>query len=195
VKDIAFLADNVFGRREAPVTIYSHAAALAAIRKHLLNDVLWPDFTKIPSAREPIVRLREITVEVPFKIDSYEVKAVAVNHIVPCVGYFVSDGRSSILYSGDTGPTERIWEVANETENLRGIILDVSFSRDQHDIAIVSKHLSTVMLTAELEKLRRDVTVYLYHSKAGNLETIRKEIRELPLRPPIQLLRGDVIDI
>jgi hypothetical protein len=35
---------------------------------------------------------------------------ILVNHTVPTTGFIVHDGVSALVFSGDTGPTERLWE-------------------------------------------------------------------------------------
>ena len=44
VKDLPFMVDNVFGAREKPMYIVSVPAVVGHIKKHLFNDILWPDF-------------------------------------------------------------------------------------------------------------------------------------------------------
>jgi len=52
------------------------------------------------------------------------------------------------------------------------------------DVADVSLHLTPKTLSAELEKLERDVPVYLYHFKPPYIEELREELAatELPVQ-------------
>jgi cAMP phosphodiesterase len=50
IKDIPFFADNISMHNiNHSVTVMSIPSVIRALKKHLFNDVVWPDFTKIPS--------------------------------------------------------------------------------------------------------------------------------------------------
>ena len=51
IKSVLFLADNIIGRIKRPVNIRSIPKVIDAIRKHLMNNIIWPDFTKIPTVK------------------------------------------------------------------------------------------------------------------------------------------------
>jgi hypothetical protein len=50
----------------------------------------------------------------------------------------ISDGKPSILFGGDSGPTRDLWKVANNDELLRAIIVEASFPNRLHDLAKAS---------------------------------------------------------
>jgi ribonuclease BN (tRNA processing enzyme) len=52
---------------------------------------------------------------------------VPVHHTVPTVGFIVHDEAGALVFSGDTGPTEELWEVARGIGNVRAIIVEASF--------------------------------------------------------------------
>ncbi len=185
---LPFLIENSFGSSDQPVSIFCTKRVLAGVRRHLFNNDTWPDFTRIPNHMYPSVRFEEIEIETPFTIDELsggplEVTAVEVNHVVPTTGLLLRQGRSSVIFTSDTGPTSRIWEVANATEDLAAIITEVSFPNRMQDVADVSLHLTPKTLSAELEKLERDVPVYLYHFKPPYIAELRQELAaaELPV--------------
>ena len=54
VRDLAFLADNVWSlRRGKPLTIISTKGIIETIHRHIFNNVIWPDFTRLPSPQAP----------------------------------------------------------------------------------------------------------------------------------------------
>ena len=191
-----FLIENSFGSSDQPVSIFCTKRILAGIRRHLFNNDTWPDFTRIPNHMYPSVKFEEIEIETPFTIDNLpggplEVTAVEVNHIVPTTGRLLRQGRSSVIFTSDTGPTSRIWEVANATEDLAAIITEVSFPNRMQDVADVSLHLTPNTLSAELKKLERDVPVYLYHFKPPYIEELREELAAGELPVPVEELVQD----
>ncbi|MCG6533523.1 MAG: MBL fold metallo-hydrolase [Syntrophales bacterium LBB04] len=60
IRDIMFLADNLsYWQRERPLVILSTPYIIATLRYHLFNDVIWPDFSIIPSTEKPVVRFED----------------------------------------------------------------------------------------------------------------------------------------
>ncbi len=55
VKSVLFFADNIIGRIKKPVNIRAIPTVIEAIRKHLMNSIIWPDFTKIPTPKNPVL--------------------------------------------------------------------------------------------------------------------------------------------
>jgi ribonuclease BN (tRNA processing enzyme) len=144
----------------------------------------------------PSIRFEEIEIERPFTISplpsgELEVTAIEVNHIVPTTGLLLRQGSSSILFTSDTGPTDRIWEVANATEDLVAVITEVSFPNNMQDVADVSLHLTPQTLATELSKLHREVPVYLYHFKPPYVDTLREELAATDLPHRVEELEQD----
>jgi ribonuclease BN (tRNA processing enzyme) len=118
---------------------------------------------------------------------------VPVQHTVPTHGYLVEDNTGAVLFTSDTGPTEKVWEVANSTRRLRAVIVEVSFPTRMQAVADISRHLTPSTLALELAKLRSDVPVYLYHFKPPYVDELRAEIAALHFPHPVEELRqGDV---
>lgn len=186
VATLPFFFENIFGRRK-PIEIVAPESVLTPLRKHLFNGAMWPDFSKLPTRREATVRFVSIREEEDYRAGGLRFRPVPVSHIIPTFGYLVSSPKASILFSGDTGPTEKLWKVADEAENLKAIFLEVSFSDKQSKIARASRHLTPRMLSAELAKTRQSVPVYLYHMKPPSLAAIRTEVRALK-NPRLQFL-------
>jgi cAMP phosphodiesterase len=137
IKDIGFLADNVFGKIKTPIKLVSIPEVLNLLKKHFLNGKLWPDFTAIPDRKNPIYKLIPLVPMKSLKIDGLKVKAVKVNHTVDAVGFVISDNKGSIVYSGDTGPTDLLWEEANKLKSLRGVLLETSFPNSMVDFSFL----------------------------------------------------------
>ncbi len=193
---LPFLIENSFGASEEPVSIFCTKQVLAGVRRHLFNNDTWPDFTRIPNHLYPSVRFNEIVIESPFVIGelpggTLEVEAVNVNHIVPTTGLLLRQGASSVIFTSDTGPTTRIWEVANATEDLAAIITEVSFPNRLQEVADVSRHLTPQTLANELAKLDRDVPVYIYHFKPPYVDELREELAATTLPHTVEELEQD----
>lgn len=181
IKSVLFLADNVIGRIKQPITIRSIPPVINAIKKYLMNDVIWPDFTKIPTAKNPVLAYKPFKAGVPVAASGLRIKAIPMNHPVPAVGFLVSDKRSSILYTADTGPNEKIWMEASKTRNLKAIIVDTSFPNILDMIADLSGHFTPAQLHDDLTKakVKNDVPIYIYHIKPVHKKRVIAELRAL----------------
>lgn len=171
---------NMLERERAFITVYSIPEVLRVLKEHIFNNQIWPDFTKIPSAERPILRFKRLQEGVETTIAGKSILPVSTNHVVSSVGYFVGDTRGRVLYVGDSGPTEKIWEHANQMPNLRAIILETSFPNRFQKLADVSKHLTPQTLSRELKKLRlSNLVIGLYHLKPQYRAEIIAEVKAL----------------
>lgn len=190
IKSLLFLADNVIGRIKKPVNIRAIPAVLDAIRKHLMNDIIWPDFTRIPTAENPVLTYAPMPIGKYVSIAGLKVKAIPMNHPVPAVGFIVSDAKSSILYSADTGPNEGLWKEAAKARNLSAIIVDTSFPNSMDFVAGLSGHFTPAQLHQDLTKSRvgYDVPIYVYHIKPVHKKKVISELKALG-RKNVKVLR------
>ena len=182
VRDLATLADNRCQQGGPPLVIASTRETLEALRTHFFNDRLWPDFSRIMTPSGPTIVLRELEPETPTELDGHLVRAVLVSHTIETCGFVVEGKGASLAYSGDTGPTERLWEVLRETPRLRALLLEVSFPNEQRELAHVSGHHTPETLGRELQKLGaelRDLPVMLYHIKPVFQARVERELAKL----------------
>ncbi len=195
IKGIPFLADNiVLKNRRHSVTLFGIGETLKALRENLLNDKLWPDFTKISAAIDPVIRMKTVSDSKAFKICGYTVKACRVNHTVPAVGYIIKDNSGRVLvYTGDTGPTNDIWHAA---DGVDVIIVEVSFPNNLEALAIKTGHLTARLLAGELEKMTDfQGRVFVTHPKPQYIDLIKKEIRGIGKHRIEMLKDGKVYDV
>ena len=106
---LPFFIVNVFGLVTEPVGIFGIEPVIDGLKKYILNDQVWPDFTQLP-INDPMIRMEILQEEVATTVGKYLVTAIRVNHSVPTAGFIIDDGDVSIAFSSDTGPTERFWE-------------------------------------------------------------------------------------
>jgi cAMP phosphodiesterase len=159
----------------------------------MFNDELWPDFTKLPSEQAPTMRFEEIEVEKPFTIGELTFTPIEVEHLIPTVGFLVEEGSdTAIVYTSDTGPTDRVWQVASSQPNLKAVITEISFSGDVGALASASGHMTPDILAAELKKLTRQARVLITHTKPGHVSRIEAELKQLNL-PGVELIEQNKI--
>ena len=101
----------------------------------------------------------------------------------------------SLIYSGDTGPTEKIWQLSKEIENLKAVIIETSFPNRMEEMATRLGHLTASTLAKEIKKFSRDnLSIYIYHIKPQYIDEIKQEISAIK-SPLVKILDiGDVIN-
>jgi ribonuclease BN (tRNA processing enzyme) len=192
VKDVPLLADLLVGKRRRSIRVHASRACARTLRRSIFNGELWPDFTRIPDRRRPIVQIVPFDTRSRFRAGRYTFRPVPVSHPVESVGFTVSDGRTTIAISGDTGPTDDLWKVINAGPRLSALLVELSFPSSLQWLADVSGHLTPRTLRAELGKLEQDgFPVLLYHYKPAHLAELRRELAGLRLADVRVLKRGD----
>ena len=198
VRDIMFLVDNFsYCKKEYPaISVISTQGVIDALSAHLFNNIIWPDFSQIPTPANPVLEFEVVQPGVKFRLNNLTINAVRVNHTVETVGYVIESEGCSVIFVGDTGPTEEIWKVARKQENLRAIFIEASFPDSLNTIANVTGHLTPSGLERELAKLGVLAPhVYLYHMKPQYEKTIKEEVSLIGNRYIRILSEGEVIRI
>jgi cAMP phosphodiesterase len=190
IKDIPFFADNIsMQNKKHSVTVMSIPSVIRALKKNLFNDIVWPDFTKIPSPEKPIIRLKSIETGKAFRIDDYSATAYRVTHSAPAVGYVIEDRKGKrLLYIGNLGPSVAIWKSLKKTR-IHGLITEVSFPNRLKNLAIKTGHLTPGLLELEMKKL--DIIperIFVAHCKPKYRGSVNRELGKLNNKN-IKLLR------
>ncbi len=182
VKDLPLLADLVIGRRDKPVTIHASRECAKALRDYMFNNSLWPDFTRIPTRKDPVLRIKSFRAGSTFQVGPYTVQSIPVSHPVESCGFVVSNGQTSLAMSGDTGPTDKLWKTLNEVKNLKALLVETSFPNALQDLADLSGHLTPRTVQAELAKFNRNgAEVLIYHLKPAFVGQLKRELAALPV--------------
>ncbi len=174
---LAFLTDTLaMVAPERQVMVTGIAPVIEALRVHAFNDALWPNFTTIPSGSSPVLGFRTLVEEAEARVGELWVTPVPVEHTVPTTGYVVHDGETGFVYSGDTGPTERLWRVAREMRGLKALIVETAFPNRLDALARVSGHLTPEMLRREIDKMPPDIPIWIFHIKPQLLQETAEQL-------------------
>lgn len=190
IAGLPFLLDNVFGLVDEPIRIYSHAKVITGLKEHILNDVCWPDFSRLPSREHPTVEFIEVPAGRTFKIRELEITPVWVNHLVPNAGIIVTENGKSWVYPSDTSDTEEIWKITDSLDDPRMLFLECSFPNRFQRLADESFHLTPSGVAHQLKKLARQIPTRLYHAKPSYIDEISAELAEIH-HPDLDMLEQD----
>ncbi len=162
-------------------TIYGSRETLDAVENHIFNNVIWPDFIALSRNMPPFLRLCPIESEIPIEAAGLTLTPIPVNHVVPTFGYVVSDTGSSVIFGADSGPTDRIWQVAHQIPNLRAVFLEACFPNSLTSLAKASLHLTADMFAGEVAKIPAGVKVIAIHIKVRYRDQVIRELEALGL--------------
>jgi ribonuclease BN (tRNA processing enzyme) len=193
VSSIAFIADTVGGMRSKPILVHALPETIAILKNHIFNWEIWPDFTQIPSPDAPFMRYAEIALGRTEILAGRSITPLPAIHTVPAVGYQLDSGGGSLVFTGDTGPNDALWEIVNGIGNLKFLIIETAFANKERHLAELSKHLCPSMLAEELVKFGRDAEVYVTHLKPGETELTMQEIEESSGRVQPRMLQNNQV--
>ena len=197
IAGLPMLADRVFDENFAvPLTVYAREETLRAVQDHLFNDVIWPDFASLPTPQNPMLRYHVCSPGDTISIDHREFYAVDVMHSVPSLGFTVQNSGGAFAVSGDTKTNETLWPVLNACNDLRVLVIEVSFPDEMQDLAANSGHYTPKTLTEDLRRLRHDPEIWLTGMKPGEEDKIFDQVRKAAPEKNIQMLsRGTVLSV
>lgn len=179
VAGLAFLAETLAScDATRPVAVISREPVVHALRTAIFNNVVWPDFARIPP-EAPIVTYRSLVDEAEQRVGDLWVTPVPVTHTVPATGFIVHDGSRGFVYSGDTAPTAGLWAAARGLTGLRAVILECAFPNRLGALADVSRHLTPALVQREMDKLPPNVPVWIFHIKPPFLQETAEELARL----------------
>jgi ribonuclease BN (tRNA processing enzyme) len=182
ILSIGLLADSVSRRRRAagrpPIRVHALPATLAALRQHVFNDIIWPDFTRLPEPARPLLRFEPLEVGQVLALGRRRIEVLPASHTVPAVGYAVlaTEPRDGAwVFTGDTGPNAALWARLARLP-MRALVIETAFGDDERAMANVSQHLCPADLRAELAQLATPTRVFITHIKPGEVDAVMSEI-------------------
>lgn len=178
--------ENVFDGQSDCVTIHASSTVLDVLRRDLFNDRIWPDFIRLSSNGTRFLELRPFEAGETLELDGVRITAVALDHVVPTVGFLVADDHATVAIVTDTAPTDEIWRRANTAPHLKAVFLEAAFPNELAQLADVSKHLTPQQFGGEARKLRQRVPFLAIHLKPRYREQIHQQLLSLGL-PHLEL--------
>ena len=197
IAGLPMLVDHVFDEDfEVPLTVYAREETLRAVQDHLFNGVIWPDFTRLPSPENPMLRWHVTGPGDTIRIGHRNFYAVDVMHTVPSLGFTVQNSGGVFAVSGDTKTNETLWPVLNACEDLRVLVIEVSFPDELGGLAADAGHYTPRTLTDDLKRLRHEPEIWLTGMKPGEEDRIYKQVVKAAPDKNIRMLsRGTVINL
>ena len=185
VAALPLMLDAVASRREKPLRVHALRATIEALRAHVFNNVIWPDFSSIPSLEAPFVSFHDIVIGQELQLGTQALKTIEVLpavHTVPACGYAVrsAKGGPHWVFSGDTERNPAFWQRLNQLD-VAMLVIETAFSNREQALARRSLHLSPATLADELAHIAtgKEYPVYITHTKPAETEEIMSQISVL----------------
>lgn len=182
VLGVPLLADSALRRRAAagrgPVRVHGLPETLQALRAHLFNDVIWPDFTRLPTPQAPALVLEPFAVGDVLAFGERRIEVLSASHTVPAVGFAAqaAEGGPCWAYSGDTGPDARLWQRLAQLP-VAHLVIETAFRDEDEALARLSCHLHPSALAAlPLQMLPAQARLHITHVKPGEEQAVMAQI-------------------
>lgn len=206
VAALPLMLDSVSSLRSQPVQVHALAATIAALQAHVFNNVIWPDFTRIPSAQIPLLQYHPLAEGDVIHLEGTVVNVLPAVHTVPAVGYAVQGAKGWWAFSGDTERNPGLWRRLEQLPQLKPslpvgmLVIETAFSNRESELARRSLHLSPTSLAAELAQWAPGACypIYITHTKPSETDLILQEIGQMGLTTQADirwLQAGQVFDV
>ncbi len=193
ITGLPLLADSMFGVHDEPIVVHALQATIDALKTHIFNWTIWPDFSELPTPERPSLQFSAMKPGDKLLIRSREFEMIPVNHTVPGVGYCVRGQKGTAAFSGDTTTNDSLWEALNGYDDIDLLFIESAFSNNDIEISKLSKHYCPNLLGEDILKLEHRPDIWLTHFKPGEEELIYRECVNAMPDFEVQYLRGGEI--
>ncbi len=185
VAALPLMIDSIASTLTKPVKIHALPGTIAALKTHIFNNVIWPDFSRIPTVANPFITFHEIHVGQTMDITGKRIEVLPAVHTVPAVGYAVTSGKGCWVFTGDTERNPAFWRRINSM-NVAALVIETAFSNREKDLAQRSLHLSPMSLAEELDCIDKSKSfpIFITHTKPAETELIMAEIQKFDQTQP-----------
>jgi ribonuclease BN (tRNA processing enzyme) len=173
---LPLMVDAAVEYRTQPLTVHAPQLTLDILHAHLFNNLIWPDFTVIPSAAAPGVRFAALEIGHSTNLRGRTLTALPAQHVVPAVGYAVDSGAGSLVFSGDTTTNPAFWAIVSAMPRLRHVIVETAFPDAHHATAVAAQHYCPRLLAADLHDVWFDAELLISHLKPVHAAQIMQEL-------------------
>ncbi len=182
ILDIAYILDSYFYERQESLIIRGLPETLKAMKEHFLNDIIWPDFSKISMYETETMALTYEPIVLGERYDLSEdlsIEAFKTEHTVPSCGYRVSSKMEDVFITADTSDLGVVNELIKNSNKKTTLIVECSFPNELSTLAKESKHYTPKQLFKALKPLEgRQVNLYINHIKPLYEAKISAEIAQ-----------------
>ena len=178
VAALPLMVDAIAGQKTTPIQIHALQGTIDALKAHIFNNTIWPDFSKIPDPAAPFISFHPLELGQTLQLAGKHIEVLPAVHTVPAVGYAVSAGKGCWVFTGDTERNPAWWARINQLD-VAMLVIETAFSNRERDLAKRSLHLAPHALAGELDCIAsgKSYPIYITHTKPAETELIMAEIQ------------------
>lgn len=193
---VPLLSDAALTLRDGPLTVHALPETITALKAHVLNNVLWPDYGSLPTPENPYIRCQPLAPGETVTVSNGHITALPAKHTVPAVGYLIDSGKTSFAFSGDTTFCAAFWDALNAIDNLGYVMMETTMRDMDSAVAERSRHTTPSLLARGLARLQRPAQILITHIEPDKVAAVRAEIEAVAGKfNPHFLLRGEVFEL
>ena len=197
IEDIAYILDSYFHCRKQSLRVCGLQETIEALQKHFLNDIIWPDFSKIklPGFDEMALAYEVIIPDKEYAIsENMTIEAFKTDHIAGSCGYIIKKDGRSLLITSDTYSLDSAIAKINSNPTITALVVECSFPSKMARLAKDSKHLTPELLFNGIKPVEeRGLQLYVNHIKPLCEEVIREEIGVMKGKWEVEILKDSEI--
>lgn len=187
---LPLMVDSIFDQIKQPIVIHAQAPTIEVLRKHIFNWAVWPDFAKLPTPEIPVMTYDPLSPGESCVLGGRSLEMIAVNHIVPAVGYRVACDTGVFAFTGDTVTNDTFWAALNAHDRLDLLLVEATFSNKDKELSLKARHYCPLLLAEDLKKLNHSPQIFVTHNKPGEEEKIFNECLQLMPERNLKRLTG-----
>lgn len=182
---LPLMVDSIAGKRTSPIRIYALGGTIAALKAHIFNNTIWPDFSRIPTVENPFISFHEVVVGQTLQISGKTIEVLSAVHTVPACGYAITAGQGCWVFTGDTERNPAFWKRVNQL-NVAMLVIETAFSNREKLLAKRSLHLAPETMAQELDCIDRSkhYPIYITHTKPAETDLIMAEVQRFDQTQP-----------
>jgi len=182
---LPLMIDAIASTLTRPVTVHALPGTIAALKAHVFNNVIWPDFSRIPTPEKPFITFSEIQVGQTLEFPGKRVEVLPAVHTVPACGFAVTSGKGCWIFTGDTERNPAFWRRINQM-NVAALVIETAFSNREKDLAKRALHLAPSSLAEELDCIDKNkrFPIFITHTKPAETDMIMAEIQKFDQTQP-----------
>ena len=174
---LPLMVDAIAAKRRAPLQVHALQGTIDALKAHVFNDIIWPDFSRIPTPAAPFIRFCPLQAGEKLVLGGKQIEVLPAVHTVPAVGYAIGTGKGHWVFTGDTEHNPALWARLNQID-VALLVIETAFSNRESGLALRSQHLCPSSLATELACMAagKNYPIYITHTKPAETELIMAEI-------------------
>jgi len=190
IASLPLLVDTIFDRIEDPLMVHARADTIDALRHHIFNNTIWPDFSRLPTAKSPVMKFNILSPNEHMELGGRKFEMIPVNHIVPGAGYRISCKTGVFVFSGDTTSNDTLWQELNTGTRLDILMVEAAFANKDIELCHRAGHYCPQLLGEDIAKLNHQPEIYISHTKPGEEQAIFAECQQAMPDRSLHLLNG-----